>query len=537
MIQIISQWKNCRSKGGRNVNSYRIGIDVGGTNTDAVLLDQNAKIIHSLKTPTTKDVSTGIYKAIDRLLKETHVDKGKIDYAMLGTTHCTNAIVERKGLNKIAIIRIGAPATLAIKPLAGIPEDLKQVMGEHVYLVEGGHEFDGNEIVALDQKELYRIAHQLKGKVDSIAITSVFSPVSKEHEIRSEEIMKEVLGEDVHVSLSNEIGSIGLLERENATILNACVINVAKSTAEGFVNALKEENIDAKVFFCQNDGTLMSIEYTMKYPIFTIACGPTNSLRGASYLGERQNAITVDVGGTTTDVGILFKGFPRESSLAVEIGGVRTNFRMPDITSVGLGGGTIIHLDQDNGEYKIGPESVGYEISHRALVFGGDVLTATDVAVAVGVADVGDKALVQHLDKNLMKKIYNSYVEMVEVEIDKIKTSAEPVPVILVGGGSVLLPGQLKGAAQVIKHENGGVANAIGAAIAQASGQIEKVFSLDELGREQTLELAKKLAVEEAIQAGANPDAIEIVHIEDVPLAYIPGNATKISVKAAGSLI
>ena len=309
---------------------------------------------------------------------------------------------------------------------------------------------------------------------------------------------------------------------------------MARATANGFINALKKEDIVAKVFFSQNDGTLMSIEYTMKYPIFTVACGPTNSLRGASYLGERQNAITVDIGGTTTDIAVLSSGFPRESSLAVEIGGVRTNFRMPDISSIGLGGGTIIH--GKDSDLQIGPDSVGYEITQKALVFGGDVLTATDIAVAAGVAEIGDKAAVEHLDKGFVEKVYNKMIEMVESEIDKMKTSSEPVPVILVGGGAILFDREFKGALEVIKHPNGGVANAIGAAIAQVSGQIEKVFSLDELGREKTLELAKNMALEEALNAGANPDTLKIVQMEDVPLAYLPGNATKITIKAAGDL-
>lgn len=112
----------------------------------------------------------------------------------------------------------------------------------------------------------------------------------------------EVLGEETSISLSSEIGSVGLLERENATILNAAVVNVAKTTADGFINALKNEGILAKVFFFQNDDTLMLIEYAVKYPIFTVACGPTNSLRGASYLSELTDAIVLDVGGTTTDI-------------------------------------------------------------------------------------------------------------------------------------------------------------------------------------------------------------------------------------------
>src|SRR5699024_3282009 len=127
--------------------------------------------------------------------------------------------------------------------------------------------------------------------------------------------------------------------------------------------------------FRSNDGTLMSKDYTLKYPILTVACGPTNSLRGASYLSDNKNAMIVDVGGTTTDIGMLVKGFPRQSSIAVELGGVRTNFRMPDIHSIGLGGGTVIRSEGDS--FKIGPDSVGHRLDKEALVFGGSTLTAT----------------------------------------------------------------------------------------------------------------------------------------------------------------
>lgn len=209
---------------------------------------------------------------------------------------------------------------------------------------------------------------------------------------------------------------------------------------------------------------------------------------------------------------------------------------MPDLVSIGLGGGTIIRL-KDDGEFTVGPDSVGYKLPEKALVFGGDTLTTTDVVVALGIAEIGDKEKVAHLDQEVLEKIYAKIVESVEVAIDKMKTSAEPVPVILVGGGSILLPDKLEGASSVLKPENFGVANAIGSAIAQVSGQIERVFSLDELGREKTLELAKNIAKEEAVNAGADPDDITIVDLEDVPLAYLPGNATRIRVKATGSLV
>lgn len=516
------------------MSTYRIGIDVGGTHTDAVLLDQNNKVISETKSSTTEDVATGIYTAMHEVITNAKVSREDIHYAMLGTTHCTNAIVERKGLNKIATVRIGAPATLAVKPLVGVPDDLRDVLGKYVYLVRGGHEFDGREIVSLDEDHLYKIAKEVKGEVDSIAITSVFSPVSTDHEERAKEIFREVLGENIAVSLSSEIGSVGLLERENATILNASVINVAKTAADGFINALTNEKIEANVFFGQNDGTLMSVDYAVRYPIFTVACGPTNSLRGASYLGDLSNAIVVDVGGTTSDVGVLINSFPRESSLEVEIGGARTNFRMPDLTSIGLGGGTIIRIK--DGDFTIGPDSVGYRLPERAMVFGGDTLTTTDVVVALGKVELGDASKVAHLDKELLNKIYQTMVNLVEEAVDKMKTTADPVPVILVGGGSILLPTGLKGASAVIRPEHSGVANAIGSAISQVSGQVERIYLLDEVGREKALKLAKEEAKKEAIKAGADPDSLVIVDVEDVPLAYLPGNATRIRVKAAGEL-
>lgn len=193
-------------------------------------------------------------------------------------------------------------------------------------------------------------------------------------------------------------------------------------------------------------------------------------------------------------------------------------------------------MNETDGTFTIGPESVGYRLPEKGLVFGGDTLTTTDVVVALGRANIGDRSKVAHLDKELLRRIYDRMVEMVEMAVDQMKTSSGDAPVILVGGGSILLPDQLRGASEVMKPEHLGVANAIGAAIAQVSGQIERVFSLDERGREQTLAYAKDLAREEAIKAGADPSDLTIVDVEDVPLAYLPGNATRIRVKAAGPL-
>ena len=186
----------------------------------------------------------------------------------------------------------------------------------------------------------------------------------------------------------------------------------------------------------------------------------------------------------------------------------------------------------------MGPESVGYQVTEEALCFGGDTLTATDIIVAKGLVDsVGDPQLVASLDPILVEKAYEKIVGMTEECIDMMKTSRDDVEVILVGGGSILIPTRLKGCSQVHKPNNFGVANAIGSAIAQVSGQIEKIFALEEISREEALLSAKKLAKEEAKKAGADPDSIQIIDAEDIPLAYLPGNATKIRIKAVGDLV
>ena len=367
---------------------YRIGIDVGGTNTDAVIIDQDNKIIAKTKTPTSQDIISGIYESLDNVLFQSNINVKYIGYVMLGTTHCTNAIVERKGLRKVAVIRIGKPATMAIKPMVGWPQELIDAIGKKYFIINGGHEFDGQEINELDYDEIDQVIKEIKGKFEAVAISSVFSPVNTSHEDTLERIIKEKLGDNIDVCVSHEIGSIGLIERENATILNAALGGVIRKLAKGFQEALKRRGIEATLYLAQNDGTLMSVDYAMRYPIMTIASGPTNSLRGAAYLSKIKNAVVLDVGGTTSDIGILVNGFPRLSAMGVEIGGVRTNFRMPDLISIGLGGGTVVR--EKDGTVILGPDSVGYKVAKEALIFGGNVLTTTDVAVASSLAKIGN---------------------------------------------------------------------------------------------------------------------------------------------------
>lgn len=513
---------------------YRIGIDVGGTNTDAVIIDEDLNIISSIKTSTTDDIYSGILNSLHQLLVNSKVNPKDVTQAMLGTTQCTNAIVERKKLSKIGIIRLGAPATTAISPMIDWPEEFKEYV-EEAKIIKGGYEFDGKEIMPLDVNEAREFFKRIKGKVSAVAISCVFSPVRSEHEYIIAKIAKEVLGDEIHISLSSEIGSLSLIERENACILNAMLHEVSKSFTEGFYKSLKDEGItNAELYLSQNDGTLMTAEYARKYPILTVACGPTNSIRGASYLTSLKNALVVDIGGTTTDIGVIQNSFPRESSVAVTIGGVRTNFRMPDVISIGLGGGSIVR--EKDGKITVGPESVGYNITREAIVFGGNTITATDIAAKLGMANIGNIELLKDIDIEFAKRAMEVIKEMIEDTIDKMKTTSDDVEVVLVGGGAIISPTKLIGASDVVKSENSGIANAIGSAISKVSGSCERLFSYDEIPREKALEIAKTEAIEQAIKGGAIEDSIEILEVEDVPLAYHPGNTCKVKVKVAGDL-
>lgn len=515
---------------------YKLGIDVGGTNTDAVLIDENRSVVADIKYPTSADIYDGILGAMRTVLDKSGVDPKQINQAMLGTTQCTNAIVERKNLAPIGILRIGAPASTGIRPMVDWADDIRRIAAGSV-IIGGGFEYDGKELAPFDREAAEKFFTDMKEKgVKSIAVSCVFSTVRNDHELEAARLCRQVMGDDVHVSISSEIGSMGLIERENATILNAALWQVAERFTDGFAKSLQDEGItNADVYLSQNDGTLMTMEHARRYPILTVACGPTNSIRGASYLSNLKNAIVVDVGGTTTDLGVIQNGFPRESSVAVTIGGVRTNFRMPDVISIGLGGGSIVRVRSD-GSVTVGPDSVGYEITKKALVFGGDVMTATDIAVRCGLADLGDAERTAGIPQEVADKALAVMRAMVEDSVDSMKVSNADADLILVGGGSVILPEDISGASSVLKPEHFGCANAIGSAISKVSGTYEKLVDYDETPRDQALENAKAAAVDAAVEAGAVRDTVEIIEMEDVPLAYYPGHTSRVKVKAAGDL-
>ncbi len=510
----------------------RLGIDVGGTHTDAVILDRDNAVVAKTKQPTSPDVTAGVRAAIAAVIAGHDVATERISHVMLGTTHATNAVLERRRLHQVAVLRVGAPSSTAVEPLFGWPADLVAAIGGRAQIIRGGFEYDGREIVPFDDEAARDFFTSVRGQVEAVAISAVFSPMSAAHELAAAQIAREVLGPEVIVSMSHEIGSLGLLPRENATVLNAALTGVARDVATALTTSLAEHGIDAAVLFAQNDGTLMALDYAVRFPILTIGSGPANSIRGAAFLTGLTDALVADVGGTSTDFGMLVNGFPRESAANVNIGGVSTNFRMPDVLAIALGGGTVVR--DGTAGLTLGPDSVGYRLPLEGLVFGGTTPTMTDAAVLAGRATIGSTP-VPDADAPVLSAALAVADEMIADAVDRMKLGKAEVPMIVVGGGSVLIPDAVAGISAVLRPDHYDVANAIGAAIAQISGRWDEVVSLAG-GRTEAIASACAQATARAIQAGADPENVEIVEIDEIPLAYLTEPVARLSVKAVGPL-
>ena len=516
------------------MKDLRLGVDVGGTNTDAVVVDGAGSIIAETKTATTPEPIDGIVAAMTAVINQLD-DATRLGKAMLGTTHPTNAIIRRRDLDRVGVLRLAAPSSLGVRPSANWPEDLRDIVIGRSEITEGGFEYDGSPIAALDEDAIRRFANSCAGEVSAIAVSCAFSPACSDHELRAAELIEEECGGDMPVSLSHTVGSLGLLERENATILNASLLTVARRVVNGFRDTLTRLGLDVESFLTQNDGTLMTVEEADRYPVLTVGSGPTNSMRGACALAGLSDALVIDVGGTSADIGILISGFPRESTAAVEVGGVRTNFRMPDLISVGLGGGTIVRRDANG--VSVGPDSVGYRVISDALSMGGSTLTLSDVSLAVGrLTGFGDPALLSGVEDSVCEAAIDWVDERVQVLCERMKASSTPLPLMAVGGGAHLVPAQLKGISEVVWPPHHSVANAFGAAIAEAAGSIDKVYSYDASSREDCLRSAREEATDAAIRAGANASAVRITSVVEIPMTYVPGGGCRVIVKAVGPL-
>jgi N-methylhydantoinase A/oxoprolinase/acetone carboxylase beta subunit len=509
---------------------FIIGVDIGGTNTDAVLIDREKRILARTKVATTADIAVGFRQALTSLFAHGKIAKSEVTRVFVGTTHATNAILERRDLYKVGLIRIAGHHPDSLPPCYDWPQALKEEILVGSVTVGGGVECDGASITPFEKVQVKQAAEALVQKgAESLAVISVFAPIYPEQELEAEVVIRQLLGAAFPCSLSHKIGGIGFIERENSTLLNAAL---KKCLAKGFQQLQQELlalGIEAPLFISQNNGTVIDLEKALNVPVLTLSAGPTNSFIGAVKLARQENAIVVDIGGTSTDIGMVKNGFPKRSLNRSNIGGVSLNFPMPDVLSIGLGGGSYVRLNP----LQVGPKSAARKLLQEALCFGGDQLTLTDIAVRL------TRQLIPEAQPEFVPcseaealEVVKHCVERIEQQVGLMAGRERDLPVIVVGGGVMLLK-EFFNSQRFIIPEDANVANAYGAALAEISGTVDCVVPLTD--RENVLKEIQEKCIQEAIKEGADPESTRLVDLQIIPYHYVPGHLARVVATASGT--
>ncbi|WP_051330723.1 hydantoinase/oxoprolinase N-terminal domain-containing protein [Aneurinibacillus terranovensis] len=454
---------------------FRLGIDVGREKTDGVLMDHSFHILTFASQSTTPDVMTGIQSLIAHLLKQTNVSPADITAVMIGTNLFLDTLLEERNLAQVCAVRI-SQARGSIPPLYEGSEFFRQAMGLVYYELQGGHEVDGRISKSPPSRteiDVFLQSINVK-RIDAFAITGTFSPVNDSHERMVMGWIQDRLGKGHSFTLSHELGSIGFLERENAAILNAALSKVMKRALQGLDHLLQKLSIEAGIYLVQNDGSLMSYDYALRYPIRTLYSGMTTSLRGASYLTQLNDCIVVDVGRKRTCIGVLEGGFPKERWQKTPIAGIHVNVPVPEIVTLPFGGENSISDDKLDAVFQV---------------------------------------------------------------VQRFQPRYDPLPIVFVGEASKELEAKFRFPwSDVVHPPYYAHVCAIGACIAPISGNVDRMYWLKGIGREEAVKMATQEAVQEAILAGVDPASVMAKSIKVTPLAYISSQALRVQVKAIGSL-
>lgn len=452
---------------------------------------------------------------------------------VIGTTHFINAVLtyDANRLERVALFRLGSPYTEECPPFCNFPQRLRSILEGPWRICKGGLQISGQAIgdVALDEiREQCKVVKA--AGIRAAVVCGIYSPLDQpgngQEDVVANLIREEIPGIDV--VCSRDVGQVGFLEREAASILNASILHFARVTIASFQSAIRALGSNAALFLSRNDGTLCSAQDAARLPVRTFSSGATNSLRGAAVLAGldkgalAQHAgqiLVADIGGASTDIGVLLKsGFPRKAAAFVEIAGLRTSFSMPDVQSIGIGGGSVVHIEDDR--VTVGPDSIGYRLTSDAICFGGETATASDVAIASGAAHFGTQSdrPGKHLSASIVEGARVNIQKQLQGLINRMKTTPEPATLILVGGGNCVAPSNFEGVQQVIRPEMADCANAIGAACARVAGEIDTIVTVPPGGWDAVFEGLKARVIAEAIDRGASKNTVEVVEVQNMPI-------------------
>ena len=377
---------------------YRLGVDVGGTFTDLLLLDQTSGAFWRHKTPSTPhDSSEGILNGVNAITAEAAVDPGDIEFFLHGTTVATNAVLEGKGARVglittegyrdiMQIARSFVPGGLAAWIVWPKPQPLAAL--EDTLTVKGRMDADGNEVRPVEEAQARAVLEQLKAQgVEAITISLINAYVNGDHEKRIGAIAAEVFGDEIPVSLSHEVlPEMQEYERTLSTVANAAVRPVVGKYISNLRDKLKAAGVTGKLSLLRSDGGLMSSQKAEEHPVNILMSGPAGGVTGALWVAKNaglKNILTLDVGGTSTDVALIENLEPRRVR-STEVGHLSVRASSLDVKTVGAGGGSIAHVPELTGALRVGPESAGAVPGPVAYGKGGEVPTVTDANVVLG---------------------------------------------------------------------------------------------------------------------------------------------------------
>ena len=517
-----------------------IGIDVGGTHTDAVLLSRNG-IEKKVKVSTeSEDLFNTILSGFQKLLND--VDPDDIKRVVISTTLTTNAIVQQN-MNPVGMIVSAGP---------GIDPKVFKT-GEHYYCVTGSINHRGSQKARVNEMEIKDIAKKMaKSGIEYVGVVSKFSVRNPSHEILIKRVLnryfkKIFLGH--HVS-----GNLNFPRRIATTHLNAAVFSLHKSFFEAVKLSLEEKGLKVPIQILKADGGTMSLEASMAFPGQTVLSGPAASIMGAiPYAPEGQDAIALDIGGTTTDIAFLVDKAPLLEPVGIKRGRYKSLIRSLRTDSKGIGGDSIVRVKEKR--LVIGPERKG-----PAMAFGGPEPTPTDALVVLGLMTEGDKNSSQKGIHKIAKELGMTDIEaadqifrqccsiilkktfkmMDQINSKPVYTVHEflegykinPEKILLLGGPARYFAQKIEELYNIetIAVPESSVANAIGAALARTTCEvslnadteqgivtaheedfaepISKTFDEDNL-----IETAHSLLKEKAVNSGADEDNFDNVEV------------------------
>jgi len=500
---------------------YKLGIDVGGTNIDFAVVDQHDRLLYSHKILAQGDLHRAIAKGLSELKQSKGFDLSCTEAIHLGTTLAINSLLELKSLHKVGLLRLASHAP-DFPPAYLWPKTHRDSILVGHCTVAGGREYDNRSVKALNNLELINAANTLIDMgAESLAIVSVFSPLYAEDELSAANLIRNQISSTIPLSLSHQLGGLGFIERENSTLLNAALKKVLRESFKSLSFALKENGFKGECFITRNNGTLFSLAEAIEFPVMTIASGPSNSLIGASKLSQLNDAVIVDIGGTSTDIGIIENGFPLYSLKGAKVAGIPCQLLAPDIRALSMGGGSIIR--SNNHSYSIGPDSLGAELFTKCKTTGGSYMTLYDVGQSLKAANNKEAEAIM---------IY--FLQQIKTELISLIPDPDSRPILLVGGGSENIPDSFL-ASNFLRPPHYQIANAYGAALSEVAGQVDCIVQFQE-DREKQIKLLEEKAIALAIEKGATAGSIRIIEKKILPLHYMQEPRSRVLITAAGRM-